>query len=313
MTDLQVRTMRSQTSITHTLAFTLIELLVVVTIIVVLLALLTPALDKAIYAAEKVDCLNRQRILMNGCLFYANDHKKFVPPNKIRGRGSASAYDIRQWFDDNGVVTPNAINTGAGSVRSPYLQLGLLPENDYLPRQNLGKLMHCPVMDNLSNPGTAFGSGVGKYAGVGMDVETEYGVGASWYYDESAAGLRMIIGYNYRGSSWENSGHPLMRTSDLTSDHLMTVDLPDQRFVGPPVAPGIITEANQEDLRKFTHPDGYGRSFADGHTSFRDDRDFEVAWQIYRRSGGWGDMSGDRAGFIANVAEAIYTQYMNRD
>ena len=37
-------------------AFTLIELLVVVTIIVVLLAMLTPALDKAIYQAELAVC-----------------------------------------------------------------------------------------------------------------------------------------------------------------------------------------------------------------------------------------------------------------
>ena len=37
-------------------AFTLIELLVVVTIIVVLLALLTPAMDQAIYQGELTAC-----------------------------------------------------------------------------------------------------------------------------------------------------------------------------------------------------------------------------------------------------------------
>src|ERR1041385_7046662 len=42
-------------------AFTLIELLVVVTIIVVLLALLTPALDRAIYRAELLRCGANQK------------------------------------------------------------------------------------------------------------------------------------------------------------------------------------------------------------------------------------------------------------
>src|SRR5438876_557647 len=47
-------------------AFTLIELLVVVTIIVVLLALLTPALDRAIYQAELTVCAANQHTVGAG-------------------------------------------------------------------------------------------------------------------------------------------------------------------------------------------------------------------------------------------------------
>ena len=60
-------------------AFTLIELLVVVTIIVVLLALLTPALDKAVYQAELAVCAASKRVAAGGALGYAMDNKAFYP------------------------------------------------------------------------------------------------------------------------------------------------------------------------------------------------------------------------------------------
>ena len=60
-------------------AFTLIELLVVVTIIVVLLALLTPAVDRAIYQAEMLRCMTNRRLLATGSHAYAFDNKRFYP------------------------------------------------------------------------------------------------------------------------------------------------------------------------------------------------------------------------------------------
>lgn len=60
-------------------AFTLIELLVVVTIIVILLALLTPALDKAIYQAELVVCMTNQRAAVTGLHMYTVDFKRRYP------------------------------------------------------------------------------------------------------------------------------------------------------------------------------------------------------------------------------------------
>lgn len=298
--------------------FTLVELLVVVTIIVILLALLSPALSKAIYAAQKVDCLSRQRLMVSACTFYAGDHKRVLPPNALPGQGSATAYDIRMWLDDNGVVTPYAVNPGNGSgVKTPNLQLGLLPQAGYLPQDKLGGIMHCPTMYNMGNPGTAFGTGAGKYSGVGMDVINDYGVGASWYTDPDSTALRIIIGYHYRAASWEKSrisgvAKGRMRSTDVGSDTIMTVDMPDLRFVGLGVAPGTIREENEADMRAFTHPDGYGRSFADGHASFRYDRDYDVAWEMYRRNG-WGDAMAAATEQHANIAEIIYTQYMNRD
>src|SRR5688500_8855542 len=63
----------------RTTAFTLIELLVVVTIIVVLLALLTPALDKAIYQAELTVCGANQRAVAMSAVSYATGSKRFYP------------------------------------------------------------------------------------------------------------------------------------------------------------------------------------------------------------------------------------------
>src|SRR3970040_128099 len=59
--------------------FTLIELLVVITIIVVLLALLTPALDKAIYQAELAVCATHLKTIANGAALYAGEYKRRWP------------------------------------------------------------------------------------------------------------------------------------------------------------------------------------------------------------------------------------------
>jgi prepilin-type N-terminal cleavage/methylation domain-containing protein len=58
------------------LGFTLIELLVVVTIIAVLLALLTPAIDKAMYAAQLASCASRLKGHAASATVYAVDHRR---------------------------------------------------------------------------------------------------------------------------------------------------------------------------------------------------------------------------------------------
>jgi prepilin-type N-terminal cleavage/methylation domain-containing protein len=59
--------------------FTLIELLVVVTIIVVLLSLLTPAIERAIYAAEMAVCMTNKRTLALSVITYTSDFKRWYP------------------------------------------------------------------------------------------------------------------------------------------------------------------------------------------------------------------------------------------
>lgn len=78
----------------RTPAFTLIELLVVITIIVMLLALLTPALDNAIYQAElAVDGAQINGVL-DAVSLYALDFKRFYPHRKgVRPTGDGAPVD----------------------------------------------------------------------------------------------------------------------------------------------------------------------------------------------------------------------------
>src|ERR1041385_6146027 len=75
--------------------FTLIELLVVITIIVVLLAMLTPALDKALYAAELVRCGGNLHATGSGVLSYAFANRRFYPLrglDAVQNAGSTYQY-----------------------------------------------------------------------------------------------------------------------------------------------------------------------------------------------------------------------------
>ncbi len=92
--------------------FTLVELLVVITIIVILLALLTPALDKAIYQAELAACGARLDGIATGVIGYAS--------------GSNRAYPYRQTLDPafSSLQRPSQVKSGAADDR-PWLRLAL--------------------------------------------------------------------------------------------------------------------------------------------------------------------------------------------
>ena len=78
--------------------FTLIELLVVITIIVVLLAMLTPALDRAIYYADLTSCAARQHAIAIGSMAYASDAKRFYPYRALTARGTTRPIDIQYYW-----------------------------------------------------------------------------------------------------------------------------------------------------------------------------------------------------------------------
>lgn len=115
--------------------FTLIELLVVITIIVVLLALLTPALDKAIYEAELAVCAAQQRTVATGANLYtvANTRRYPYRPSaqldnsvseQIATDSAGGSRDDRPYFEpyfsSDTLVCPlsGEIRLGTGSTHS---------------------------------------------------------------------------------------------------------------------------------------------------------------------------------------------------
>jgi prepilin-type N-terminal cleavage/methylation domain-containing protein/prepilin-type processing-associated H-X9-DG protein len=123
-------------------AFTLIELLVVVTMIVVLLTLPTPALDKAMSAAESVRCLTNLRAVHSASMWYAQDYRSVLPPAQV--------------LADNTSTTYAAYPVGLGGtiwwhflVQDPKPPFTAKPYLDY--KSNSGRAFFCPTNKNTNN------------------------------------------------------------------------------------------------------------------------------------------------------------------
>ena len=102
------------------LGFTLIELLVVITILVLLLALLAPALDRAISAAEKVRCGGNLHAIGTATFQYALDGKRRLPPAVNDSDGGAGDFANPA----GGQYAPNFLDSiipYLGGSRAPFL------------------------------------------------------------------------------------------------------------------------------------------------------------------------------------------------
>jgi prepilin-type N-terminal cleavage/methylation domain-containing protein len=84
-----------------TTAFTLIELLVVIAIIALLIAILLPALQRAKFAAEVVQCTSRIRQMALSTYMYTNDHRGYFPDisdlNHDGATDAAVSYAYGSW------------------------------------------------------------------------------------------------------------------------------------------------------------------------------------------------------------------------
>jgi prepilin-type N-terminal cleavage/methylation domain-containing protein len=78
--------------------FTLIELLVVITIIVILMALLTPAMDQAIYQAELAVCAAQMNGVAKGVTVYAIDFNRSYPHRQYVAEGQSDTTSVYPWL-----------------------------------------------------------------------------------------------------------------------------------------------------------------------------------------------------------------------
>jgi prepilin-type N-terminal cleavage/methylation domain-containing protein len=77
-------------------AFTLVEILVVIAIIAVLIAMLTPALEKAVYQAELTGCAARLKAIASTAMIYAADQRRHYPH---RSGVHSTSGDVSWWPD----------------------------------------------------------------------------------------------------------------------------------------------------------------------------------------------------------------------
>ena len=118
---------------TGALAFTLVELLVVITIIVILLALVTPALDQAVYQAELAAC---GAVLHAGTAAvheYALGSRGFYPRRTLHQAAAAPPHQIM------GSLSPAVANNNNNERASLGAALG----------RGLTPLLNCPLSGQI--------------------------------------------------------------------------------------------------------------------------------------------------------------------
>src|ERR1041385_6549015 len=157
-------------------AFTLVELLVVITIVVILLAMLTPAVDKAVYRAELLGCAGRLRAFGVGVVSYASQYQRRYPTRKgLVGGGRREITLVQNWWPDG---SPAGMAPATGAAPPPLI--GFVAIN---------KTLNCPFakpVDLESQDPNA-------------NILTGYGRWYSWRYGQRPGMFKLGEHFEFRG------------------------------------------------------------------------------------------------------------------
>ncbi len=152
-------------------AFTVVELMVVITIIAILLALLTPALDKAIYRAELLRCQTNQKGIVSGVQIYATDFKRHYPYRPYARNGVAGS---PKRISSSGVVNDTR------RLLRPYVSI-----NGHL---------NCPFTPTKADYDNSTANTI---------VETSYSLFFGSQFKEEGTGGALLKGMFRLGDRWE--------------------------------------------------------------------------------------------------------------
>ena len=226
--------------------FTLVELLTVVAIVALLLAMLTPAMDQAMAAAERATCAAKLHGIGNASAQYRLDNRRYFPSRRIYNDVTDVYVTYKVWggkigrelYDEGSrQVVPNLIN--------PYVGLNRLA-NDPEEVGGALELFHCP-----SDAG-AFG-GWWKAASGRDRLPTSYYTWGSSYL------------YNNSGNNNDFTG--LQNKRDINNPHSRVVEAGDFAM-----AAWFMQPAGQPFQEYYWHnPEELGWAnllFVDGHANY---------------------------------------------